>query len=100
MEKNERHVIELDWNLNGKFEALIVNGEMKHFMGTAPSGGVDIYSNDYRFLLALRDNINEMETEVKSQMARLGKNGGNKNNLNGTTEIRSADRAKVDAGVA
>lgn len=96
MEKNERHFVELDWNMNGKFEAIIVNGELKHFMGTTAQGSNDICSNDYRFLLSLRDNINELENEVKSQMARMGKNGGNKTNLNGGTEIRTADRPKTD----
>jgi len=75
MTKNERAAVELNWEGNGKFEAVIINGELKHFMGIGGSGSVDIYSNDYKFLLALRDNITEMETEVKIQQTRMGKNG-------------------------
>lgn len=80
MKKNERNAVELDWEVKdtGRFEAVIVNGELKHMMGISVSGSVDIYSNDYKFLLALREAINELEAEVKVQLTRAGKNGAPK----------------------
>lgn len=75
MVKNERAAVEMNWEGNGKFEAVIVNGELKHFMGVVPNGSVDLYTNDYKFLLQLRDNITELEAEVKGQQARMGRNG-------------------------
>ena len=80
MKKNERNAVELDWDVKdtGRFEAVIVNGELKHMMGIGASGSVDIYSNDYKFLLALREAINELEAEVKVQLTRAGKNGATK----------------------
>ena len=78
MVKNERNIIELDWdgtNVNGqgKFEAVIIGGELKHFMGFSPAGTLDLYTNDYKFLLALRDRINEVEEQVKMQTVRTAK---------------------------
>ena len=75
MVKNERNVIELDGdsNGNGKFEAVIIGGELKHFMGFSPNGTLDIYTNDYKFLIALRDRINEVEEQVKAQIIRTSK---------------------------
>lgn len=80
MKKNERNAVELDWEVKdiGRFEAVIVNGELKHMMGISATGSVDIYSNDYKFLLALREAINELEAEVKVQLTRAGKNGSTK----------------------
>lgn len=75
MVKNERNIVELDSDSNGtgKFEAVIIGGEMKHFMGFSQSGSLDIYTNDYKFLIALRDRINEVEEQVKSQIVRASK---------------------------
>lgn len=77
MVRNEKNIIELDWdtngNGNGKFEAVIIGGELKHFMGFSPSGSLDIYTNDYKFLIALRDKINEVEEQVKAQIIRTSK---------------------------
>ena len=74
MVKNEKNIVELDWDTipsgTGKFEAVIVGGELKHFMGFSPLGSLDIYTNDYKFLLALRDRINEVEEQVKLQVVR------------------------------
>lgn len=77
MVKTERNAIEFNWDANGsgKFEAVVINGELKHFMGISASGSIDIYSNDYKFILAMRDKINELEEQVKSQLMRMGKNG-------------------------
>lgn len=78
MAKNERTVVELEWDTNGtgagKFEAVIINGELKHFMGISPNGSLDVYSNDYKFLMALRDKLTEMEEVVKTQTIRTSKN--------------------------
>lgn len=75
MVKNEKNIIELDSDSNGsgKFESVIIGGEMKHFMGFSPSGSLDIYTNDYKFLIALRDRINEVEEQVKVQNVRINK---------------------------
>lgn len=77
MVKNEKNIIELNWdtngNGNGKFEAVIIDGDLKHFMGFSPNGSPDIYTNDYKFLIALRDRINEVEEHVKAQMIRKSK---------------------------
>ncbi len=75
MAKNERNTLELDWDANGtgKFESVVINGEMKHFMGFSATGSMDIYTNDYKFLLALRDRINELEEHVKSHIIRANK---------------------------
>lgn len=78
MTKNERNVIELKWEDaggSGKFEAAIVNGELKHFNGIGDGGTLDIYTNNYKFLLAARDRINELEEQVKIQLMKIGKNG-------------------------
>lgn len=75
MVKHERNIVELDYDSNGsgKFEAVIIGGEMKHFMGFSQAGSLDIYTNDYKFLIALRDRINEVEEQVKAQIVRTSK---------------------------
>ena len=80
MEKNERGIIELNWGSKdtGRFEAVLVNGELKHFMGVAPDGSINVYSNDSKFLQSLKEVLGELEMESKTQMTRL-KNGGAKN---------------------
>lgn len=97
MDKNERNVLRLNWDANGsgKFEAVVMNGELKHFEGYSSDGSLDLYSNNLKFLLAVRDSINELETEVKSQAARYNRNA----TMNGTqTSKNGADVGAVPAG--
>jgi hypothetical protein len=95
MDKNERNVLRLNWDANGsgKFEAVVMNGELKHFEGYSSDGSLDLYSNNLKFLLAVRDSINELETEVKGQAARYNRNI----NANGTA-MPSKNGAAVASG--
>lgn len=66
MEKEEKIKI-IKWKKEGygKFEAVIVDGKLSDFVACERKSIATIYSEDTKFLIAVRDVINDLLKEVK-----------------------------------
>ena len=75
MDKKEVSHTTFSWK-NGNpsliIEAVMRNGEMQHFEGVM--GDEQIYISDYKFLIDLRNAINDFESQVNEYRMKNGRN--------------------------